>query len=161
MVENKVENFKPFCIYKDYAFTIEHTMFFDVPEYLIFFFNKDKPLHDQNPQILSNLGNILALTTLCIKEVTKTNYVYCLSFGEKVNIPHFHLFPRTLKIKKEYQSRHLNSKEEFISGPDLFAWIMKNKNRSYHHMEHISEKISNRFITLKGRYYKGVYSSNV
>lgn len=44
MIENKVENLKPFCIYKDDAFTIEHTMYFDVPGYLILFFNKDKPI---------------------------------------------------------------------------------------------------------------------
>ena len=134
------------CIYKDDAFTIEHTTSFNIPGYLILFFNKNIPLDKQCLETLSRLGNVIALTTLSIKAVIKTNYVYCLSFGENLDIPHFHLFPRTDAIKQEYQFENINSSlENSISGPDLFAWILKTKKGRYQNLDAISRKISNKF----------------
>lgn len=149
--------FTPPIIYKNNFFTIEHTTSFNIPGYLILFFNKNKPFQEQSPEILSSLGHILALTISCIKEVIQTNFVYCLSFGEKLNIPHFHLFPRTEQIKTEYQLvNSLESAQENISGPDLFAWIMKNKNGRYSNLELLSNRISNKFLEQKNNYLKGI-----
>lgn len=142
-------------IYKNNFFTLEHTIYFNIPGYLILFFNENKPIHEQLPKILSSLGHILALTTSCIKEIMQTNYVYCLSFGEKITIPHFHIFPRTEQIKTEYQLvNSLSSKHNDISGPDLFAWIMKSKNGKYENIEFLSGKIRNRFMEQKNKYLK-------
>lgn len=63
--------------------TLEHTISFNIPGYLILFFNENKPIDEQLPEILSSLGHILALTTSCLKKIMQTNFVYCLSFGEK------------------------------------------------------------------------------
>lgn len=80
----------------------------------------------------------------------QTNYVYCLSFCESLPIPHFHLFPRTEQIKIEYQlDNPSESRKRNISGPDLFAWIMKRKNGSYHNIELLSNRISDKFMEYK------------
>lgn len=140
-------------IYKSNFFTLEHTISFNIPGYLILFFNENKPIHEQLPEILSSLGHILALTTSCIKEIVQTNYVYCLSFGEKITTPHFHLFPRTEQIKTEYQlGNSLSPKQSDISGPDLFAWILKSKNGKYENIELLSKRIRSRFMKQKNKY---------
>ncbi|WP_342227834.1 hypothetical protein [Rickettsiella endosymbiont of Rhagonycha lignosa] len=146
--------FAPPIIYKNNFYTLEHTTSFNIPGYLILFFNKNKPFHEQSPEILSSLGHILALAIFCIKEVIQTNYVYCLSFGEGLKIPHFHLFPRTDQIKAEYQLINPSSIQGNISGPDLFAWIMKSKNGKYSNVELISNRITDKFLEQKNNYLK-------
>lgn len=147
--------FAPPIIYKNNFYTIEHTTSFNIAGYLILFFNENKPFHEQSPEILGSLGHILALSIFCIKEVIQTDYVYCLSFGEGLNIPHFHLFPRTDQIKTEYQLVNpLPSIQRNISGADLFAWIMKSKNGKYSNIELISKRISNKFLEQKNNYLK-------
>jgi len=58
-------------IYKDCFFTIEHIVSYDIPGYLILFFNKHIPLADQGMDVLSKLGPLLALSTQSIQEVVK------------------------------------------------------------------------------------------
>lgn len=114
-------------IYKDCFFTIEHTVSYDIPGYLILFFNQQVPLIDQGMEALSNLGPLLALSTRSIQEVIRPQKVYCLLFGEKNENPHFHLFPRTKELKQEYESLFGTRPDGIVSGPDLFSWIIKYK----------------------------------
>ncbi|MEK7340297.1 MAG: hypothetical protein WBD50_00880 [Candidatus Rhabdochlamydia sp.] len=114
-------------IYKDCFFTIEHTVSYDIPGYLILFFNQHVPLIYQGVEALSKLGPLLALSTQSIQEVIKPQKVYCLLFGEKNENPHFHLFPRTKELKQEYESLFGIRPDGVVSGPDLFSWITKSK----------------------------------
>lgn len=116
-----------FHIYQDYFFTIEHTISYDIPGYLILFFNQQIPLIEQGMEALNKLGPLLALSTRSIQEVIKPQKVYCLLFGEKQENPHFHLFPRTKELKQEYESLFGMRPDGIVSGPDLFSWITKSK----------------------------------
>lgn len=138
-------------IYKDCFFTIEHTVSYDIPGYLILSFNKHIPLADQGMDVLSKLGPLLALSTQSIQEVVKPQKVYCLLFGEKNENPHFHLFPRTKELKQEYESLFGIRPDGAVSGPDLFSWITKHKHGLNSQVGTISRKIKSCLLDYQSK----------
>ena len=145
-------------IYKDCFFTIEHTVSYDIPGYLILFFNQHIPLVDQGMDALRKLGPLLALSIQSIQEVIKPQKVYCLLFGEKNESPHFHLFPRTKELKQEYESLFGVRPDGAVSGPDLFSWITKYKHGLNSQAITVSRKLKKKLHPYLSKIEKNLYS---
>jgi diadenosine tetraphosphate (Ap4A) HIT family hydrolase len=109
-------------IFEDEIFTLEQSAECPIPCYLVLRVKGEATSLAQLPaETAKTLGETLARTAKAIEEVVGAERVYVLSFCEVDRRLHFHLFPRTAWLLKEYFKANFNANEP-IDGPMLFAW---------------------------------------
>jgi hypothetical protein len=74
------------------------------------------------PSFVTELGNMLIRLEDAIITATGAPRVYVLRFSEAQSSVHFHLFPRTDDIAREY-ARAMNRGLDNLIGPELFEWV--------------------------------------
>ena len=89
---------------------------------------KVRSLSEMKPDALAELGTTPALATRAVETVLKVERVYCAKFGEKNNLVHFHIFPRTKWIVEEYIKENPMA-VDVISGPQLLDWTREKHSR--------------------------------
>lgn len=109
-------------IFEDEMFSLEQSAECPIPGYLILRLKGPQAsLAQLPPETAKLLGEMLARTANAIEQAVKPERVYVLSFCEIDPRLHFHLFPRTAWLLKEYFKANFNANEP-IDGPMLFAW---------------------------------------
>ena len=109
-------------IFEDVLFTLEQSSECPIPGYLILRVKGEEPGLAQLPAEKARaLGEMLASAAGAVEEAVGAERVYILSFCEVDRRLHFHLFPRTAWLLKEYHKANFNANEP-IDGPMLFAW---------------------------------------
>lgn len=107
---------------EDESFTLEHSAECAIPGYLVLRLKGEATSLAQLPtETTLALGKMLARAAKAIEETVGAERVYILSFCEVDRRLHFHLFPRTAWLLKEYHKANFNANEP-IDGPMLFAW---------------------------------------
>jgi len=109
-------------IFADETFTLEQSAECAIPGYLVLRVKGEATSLAQLPSKTAQaLGEMLARTAQAIEETVGAERVYILSFCEVDHRLHFHLFPRTAWLLKEYCKANFNASEA-IDGPMLFSW---------------------------------------
>jgi len=109
-------------IFEDETFTLEQSVECPIPGYLVLRVKGEATGLAQLPEETARaLGEMLARTSAAIEQAVGAERVYVLSFCEIDPRLHFHLFPRTAWLLKEYFKANFNANEP-IDGPMLFAW---------------------------------------
>ena len=109
-------------IFADEMFSLEQSAECPIPGYLILRLKGPQVSLAQLPaETAKLLGGMLARTTAAIEQAVQPERVYVLSFCEVDPRLHFHLFPRTAWLLKEYFKTNFNANEP-IDGPMLFTW---------------------------------------
>jgi len=109
-------------IFDDETFTLEPSAECPIPGYLVLRVKGQATSLAQLPaETARALGEMLARTAAAIEQAVGAERVYVLSFCEIDHRLHFHLFPRTAWLLKEYFKANFNGNEP-IDGPMLFAW---------------------------------------
>ena len=109
-------------VFSDETFTLEQSQECAVPGYLVLRMNgAGTSLAQLAPEKARALGGMLARAAKAIEAAVGAERVYVLSFCEVDRRLHFHLFPRTAWLLKEYHKVNCNANEP-IDGPMLFAW---------------------------------------
>ncbi len=127
-------------IYANQHFTVEPCRTCAAPGYLIV--GSKKPaasLADLNAEALAALGPTLALATRAIEAVVRPERVYCALFAEQTRHVHFHLFPRTTELARQFLARHPQDAE--ISGPRLMDWARRTFQPPAAGSDEVTEKI--------------------
>jgi len=113
-------------VYSDEYFVIEQCRDCAVTGYLIVSARSGaRDLGELAGEERAALGNVLALAVQTVKEVVRPVRVYCAQFGEKGGPLHFHVFPRTEEITREYLRENPTEQDNLIDGPSLLAWCRK------------------------------------
>ena len=111
-----------FLIAENEYFRIEHSYSCAVPGYLIVSptinVNSISELPDS---FLKQTGVSLAAATRLVEEVIKPVKIYCAQFGEEGGYLHFHIFPRSASLTREYLNAYPEQKE-LIHGPLILDW---------------------------------------
>ena len=135
-------------------FRIEQCSTCPIPGYLIISpVIQVKSLSEMGPAALSELGPTLAIVTQAIDAILKPDRIYCAMFGEKDNLIHFHIFPRTKWILDEYLKENPMT-AEVVSGPQVLDWSRENfKKDSIMHLpgpgkEEIIDKLRKFFKSI-------------
>lgn len=94
-----------------------------IPGYMIIFLKGDITSIDQ----LGSPKRLLLMDTIAdgqsaIKTIINPARIYTLSIGEIQPRLHFHIFPRTDALLKDYQDKLSLSPEAPVSGMRLFEW---------------------------------------
>lgn len=109
-------------LYKDALFSIEQCYDCPLPGYLIVRLNEPVgSWSDLPPQTLKRIGSILQKAVRAVDEALEPERIYVAQFGEADGDLHFHVFPRTKEITKQYFEafpRHADR----IHGPLLLDW---------------------------------------
>jgi diadenosine tetraphosphate (Ap4A) HIT family hydrolase len=109
-------------IYTDEMFTLEQSTECPIPGYLILRLKGPETSLAQLPKKTAQLlGEMLNRAAAAVEQAVQAERVYVLSFCEVEPRLHFHLFPRTAWLLKEYFKANFNANEP-IDGPMLFAW---------------------------------------
>ncbi len=109
-------------IFEDKLVTIEQADFCSVPGYLILRLKTGaSSLGDLKPDDAIRLGELLSSSVSAIENIVEADRVYCLSFCELDRHLHFHLFPRSPTLLRDYH-KATNTSDEPINGPMLFEW---------------------------------------
>jgi len=109
-------------IFEDEIFTVEQSAECAVPGYLVLRLKGvETRLAQLAPAKTRALGDMLARAAGAIEQAVQAERVYVLSFCEVDPRLHFHLFPRTAWLLKEYFKANFNANEP-IDGPMLFSW---------------------------------------
>jgi diadenosine tetraphosphate (Ap4A) HIT family hydrolase len=109
-------------IFEDELFTLEPSLECAIPGYLVLRLKSgETSLAQLAPDKARALGDMLARAAGAVEEVVGAERVYVLSFCEVDPRLHFHLFPRTAWLLKEYFKANFNANEA-IDGPMLFTW---------------------------------------
>lgn len=109
-------------IFEDETFTLEQSAECPIPGYLVLRVKGEATsLARLAPEKAKALGEMLARAAAAIEQAVQAERVYVLSFGEVDPRLHFHLFPRTAWLLKEYFKANFNANEP-IDGPMLFTW---------------------------------------
>jgi len=85
-----------------------------------------KRISELPPQYLVALGPILSLAESAVDTIISPESIYISRFGEEDHSVHFHIYPRTSGVTREYLKIY-PEQEELIHGPALFDWA-----RSYY-----------------------------
>jgi len=120
--------FDEHLIWEDAYFRAEHSGDCYVPGYLIL--SAKDPIASISgltaaPQ--QNLGPQLALLVRALEAVVRPELVYCARFGEEIKALHFHLFPRTAELAKEFLASPRNGAT--LNGPLLLNWAREHYAR--------------------------------
>jgi diadenosine tetraphosphate (Ap4A) HIT family hydrolase len=109
-------------IFEDEMFTLEQSTECPLPGYLILRLKSGETSLAQLPaETARALGEMLARTAAAIERAVGAERVYVLSLCEVEPRLHFHLFPRTSWLLREYFKANFNA-DQPIDGPMLFAW---------------------------------------
>lgn len=104
-------------------FTLDQSLECTVPGYLVLRLKSgETSLAELEPEKARALGAMLARAAKAIEEAVGAERVYVLSFCEVDRRLHFHLFPRTQWLLREYLRVHPQAWKKTISGPALFEW---------------------------------------
>ena len=110
-----------YLVSEDAYFRAEHSGDCCVPGYLILSARDPvSSITGLTAGALQNLGPRLALLVRAIEAVVRPELVYCARFGEEVKALHFHLFPRTASMAKEFLAAV--GKGAKLNGPILLNW---------------------------------------
>jgi len=109
-------------IFADEVFSLEQSMDCPIPGYLILRLKgPETGLAQLPPETATLLGEMLARAATAIEQAVKPERVYVLSFCEVEPRLHFHLFPRTAWLLKEYTEAN-GCANDPVNGPMLFEW---------------------------------------
>jgi len=109
-------------LFEDDRFTLEPSAECPIPGYLVLRLKGEATSLAQLPEETAMaLGEMLARAVKAVEAAVQAERVYVLSFCEVDRRLHFHLFPRTAWLLKEYFKANFNANEP-IDGPMLFAW---------------------------------------
>jgi diadenosine tetraphosphate (Ap4A) HIT family hydrolase len=109
-------------IFANDMFTLEQSAECPIPGYLVLRVNGAATSLAQLPdETAMALGKMMARAAAAIEQAVGAERVYVLSFCEIDHRLHFHLFPRTAWLLKEYFKANFNANEP-IDGPMLFTW---------------------------------------
>ena len=109
-------------LFEDETFTLEQSEECAIPGYLVLRLKSaETSLAEMAPEKARALGEMLFRAVKAIEDTVAAERVYVLSFCEIERRLHFHLFPRTVWLLKEYFKANFNANEP-IDGPMLFAW---------------------------------------
>lgn len=112
-------------LFDDGFFSLEQSGECAVPGYLVLRLKGGAAsLAELAPELSRALGEMLARAAKAIEQAVQAERVYVLSFCEVDRRLHFHLFPRTAWLLKEYHQANFNAGEP-IDGPMLFAWARR------------------------------------
>jgi diadenosine tetraphosphate (Ap4A) HIT family hydrolase len=112
-------------IYEDETFSLERSSECSIPGYLILRLKGPATsLAELKPDQAKTLGEMLAAAARAIEAAVKPERVYVLSFCEVERRLHFHLFPRTAWLLKEYFKAN-DCANDPVNGPRLFEWARK------------------------------------
>lgn len=115
---------RPLPIHGNQHFTVELCGTCGVPGYLIVAPRVPVgSLSELAPDALTALGPTLAFATRAIETVIQPERVYCALFAEQAHHVHFHLFPRTAELARQFLASHSGHTE--ISGPHLMDWARR------------------------------------
>jgi diadenosine tetraphosphate (Ap4A) HIT family hydrolase len=109
-------------IFEDEMFSLEQSAECPIPGYLILRVKgQEIRLAQLPPETAQRLGGMLARAAHAVEQAVKPERVYVLSFCEVDPRLHFHLFPRTAWLLKEYFKANDNPNDP-VNGPMLFEW---------------------------------------
>ena len=113
---------KELLVLEDELFSLEQCAECPIPGYLILRVKGEETALAQMVQgTAMQLGVILARAAAAVELVVKSERVYVLSFCEIEPRLHFHLFPRTAWLLKEYFKAN-DCASDPVNGPMLFEW---------------------------------------
>ena len=119
------KNVSPVIIYKNGLYTLEQSAECAVPGYLILRLKgPETSLAGLATEQAKALGEALSRAVRAIEQAAGADRVYILSFCEVERRLHFHLFPRTAWLLREYRKAN-GGESEAINGPLLFEWARK------------------------------------
>jgi diadenosine tetraphosphate (Ap4A) HIT family hydrolase len=109
-------------IFADEMFSLEQSAACPIPGYLILRLKgHETSLAKLSPESAKRLGEILRRAVAAIEAAVNPERVYILSFCEVDPRLHFHLFPRTAWLLKEYIEAN-GCANDPVNGPTLFEW---------------------------------------
>lgn len=109
-------------IFEDEMFSLEQSAACPIPGYLILRLKGAEIGLAELPQETAKLlGGMLARAARAIEQAVAPERVYVLSFCEVDPRLHFHLFPRTAWLLKEYFKAN-DCANDPVNGPMLFEW---------------------------------------
>jgi diadenosine tetraphosphate (Ap4A) HIT family hydrolase len=109
-------------IFEDEMFSLEQSAACPMPGYLILRLKgPETSLAQLAPETATLLGTMLACSAKAIEQAVKAERVYVLSFCEVDPRLHFHLFPRSAWLLKEYFKAN-DCANDPVNGPMLFEW---------------------------------------
>lgn len=109
-------------VFADETFSLEQSAECPIPGYLILRVKGEATGLAQLPaETARALGEMLARAAAAIEQAVRPERVYVLSFCEIDPRLHFHLFPRTAWLLKEYVKANDNAGDP-VNGPMLFEW---------------------------------------
>jgi diadenosine tetraphosphate (Ap4A) HIT family hydrolase len=113
---------KELLIFEDEMFSLEQSAACPIPGYLILRLKGLEISLAQLPaETAKALGEMLARAAAAIEQAVKPERVYVLSFCEVDSRLHFHLFPRSAWLLKEYFKAN-DCANDPVNGPMLFEW---------------------------------------
>ncbi|MBE0665095.1 MAG: hypothetical protein E4H23_00985 [Chrysiogenales bacterium] len=113
---------KELMIHEDEMFSLEQSATCPIPGYLILRLKGPEASQAQLPKKTAQLlGVMLNRVAGAIEQAVKPERVYVLSFCEIEPRLHFHLFPRTAWLLKEYFKAN-DCANDPVNGPMLFEW---------------------------------------
>jgi diadenosine tetraphosphate (Ap4A) HIT family hydrolase len=127
-------------LFANQHFTVEPCSSCVVPGYLIVAPKLPvTSLAELNSAALAALGPTLALATHVIEVVIQPERVYCALFAEQTRHVHFHLFPRTAELARQFLASH--PEDAVISGPRLLDWARRTLPRAAPENDDVTEKL--------------------
>jgi diadenosine tetraphosphate (Ap4A) HIT family hydrolase len=113
---------KELLIFADEMFSLEQNATCPIPGYLVLRLKGTEVSLAQLPlETAKLLGEMLQRVAAAIEQAVKPERVYILSFCEVEPRLHFHLFPRTAWLLKEYFKAN-DCANDPVNGPMLFEW---------------------------------------
>jgi diadenosine tetraphosphate (Ap4A) HIT family hydrolase len=109
-------------VFEDEMFTLEQSAECPIPGYLLLRLKgNETSLAQLKVETVKALGEMLARAAAAIELAVKAERVYVLSFCEVEPRLHFHLFPRSGWLLKEYFKAN-DCANDPVNGPMLFEW---------------------------------------
>jgi diadenosine tetraphosphate (Ap4A) HIT family hydrolase len=109
-------------VFEDETFSLEQNAACPIPGYLILRLKgAETSLAQLPPETVKLLGSMLGRAAAAIEKAVESERVYILSFCEVEPRLHFHLFPRTAWLLKEYLEAN-DCASDPVNGPMLFEW---------------------------------------
>lgn len=110
-------------IFADESFVLQPSSECAIPGYLVLRLKSgEESLSELGPEKARALGGMLARAARAIEDAVGAERVYVLSFCEVDRRLHFHLFPRSEWLLREYMRANPKAWNQAVNGPALFAW---------------------------------------